>query len=358
MFGSNKKQGFHITIELRDRSFDLSVYLKKDRKFSIFCEVSVAHNLEPENGFDDEDMKQFASILNKSFIKLGDATVTKLPQGKKIVIESAKCIIFPPWFFVDELVNIPLTKTNEALILTKRHIIDSLKRTDFALLSPESKVSAYGYKKSVLETLVENIYMNGYKIPHPLGKKSKNITIDASMYTVAAQILDSLNGEMRFHLNKDPKIITLPKMLVEYVGLRHVSLPATYIALERKLTSIIQIHSVEPDVYNFHTINMGTDTILELIMNKLGVSRELAISYLKMNADKTLSDDIAKSLNDELSLFWDKWKAEVGIFIAKYGSSAVSRELLFRESFLPTLLAIGFPFKLRKISNAIIGVIG
>jgi len=310
--GSKKnKNGFHVVVEVRDRSLDLHLLAIEGDKFSALSEVSMSHRIVAEDGLTQEKIKEFSDILNKAFAKLVEATRKKIGDTDRIKIKSSQVVIFYPWFVVEEKNNIQIGSSSVATILSQKNMEEALRNIDTGGLPSAHPVAAYTYKKTIIETVVNSITLNGYIVPEPSGKKSKNIMIGASIYTAAAGILDILKKDVKFHTELEPEIITLPKSLALYINKTVKNNPVLYINVEADNTCITSITPGSSLVYKSKFVDIGEEDIIEKVMEESNTTRDIALSYIRLVHEQALTPEVSALVKSAFDKVVGEWKTLV-----------------------------------------------
>ena len=324
------KDGFHVVILLRDTTIELSLLVVSGKKYSLVSKAVLAHRITPENGFMSDEVTSFEKLLDGAFESLYKETRKKIGNAK-IKINGSRVILFYPWFNVEERNDIEIGKKDEIIHLSTKFIEETLHNIiESPAIEKGSPVAEYTYKKTIVETFVHSISLNGYTVPEPLGKKSKNIVIGVTTCTAAAGMLAILNKKTEFHTGSVAPIYTLPKLAAVYSDIRALNTPALFIDIERENTSICSVGATTVTHRSKFT-NIGVDDILKMVMKKTGVTKDIALSYMRLSDENLVTEDISLTVFNAIHEVMPLWESAVNDAVSQLDSNFPSKILVCCE---------------------------
>lgn len=325
------KDGFHVVILLRDTSIELSLLVVAGKKYSLVSKAALAHRITPENGFMSKEVSSFEKLLDEAFENLYKATRIKIGNAK-IKISGSSVVLFYPWFNIEERNEIEVGKKGEVVHLSAKLIEETLNNISTSpSLEKGSPVAEYTYKRTIVETFVHSISLNGYEVPEPLGKKSKNILLGVTICTAAAGMLAILDKKTEYHTGSVAPVYTLPKLAAVYSDLRALRTPALFIDIERENTTICSAGATALTHRSKFT-SIGVDDILKMIMKKTGVTKDIALSYMRLSNENLVTEDISSAVSNAIKEVMPLWESSVNNAVSQINSDFPSKVILCCES--------------------------
>jgi hypothetical protein len=324
----NKNQnGFHVIVEVLPQSISLRFLAVEGRNYSELEKVELSHRITPENGLTQTELQKFESILSKGFGELGDKAKRKIGQNTKLKIKSSTAIIFYPWFVAEERDDIRIGKPGEMNTIREGAIEDALMNIKESDQDGKHLLSQYAYKKSVVETFVNSIKLNGYSVANPIGKKVRDVILSASYYITAGAVLDCLKKEILFHTGAVPRIVTFPHAC----ALSAETAGSLFIYVDSTATTICSVTEKVPLIYASQMIPGGISQIIENVVKKSGTAKEVAQSYMRLALDGMLADDVSlivKSARDEALA---SWKSKIDDALSHMNTQWMKKIILCRD---------------------------
>ena len=334
-FFSKLNSGFenlHVLVEVMSNSIIFSILLAKGRSYGKLASVSIEHQAMGGSDFLQKDIQKLDTVLSKGFTGLRKAVEIKIGKkykdGSDMKIKSSTVILYSPWFSVKKEVNLAIGNKEQKNFVTKKSI-------ELALSQFESRGEA-------LEMFVDEIKLNGYRVSNPIGKKVEHVSVSAFFYLAPKKLTDCITKEINFHTSTSPKILTSPKSYALF-ALRHaMKLPALFICVENQRTSVVQVSEgnflSDFPCYTSQTIDFGLNQLVEILMKKSGIDKQMAFSYLRLLNDDMLADRaslMTKSARDE---GLEIWKSKINSLALRGNKKfLLCREPKFSEIFIKTL---------------------
>ncbi len=308
---NKNRDGFYIVLEVLDSSIAFSLLAVKGKSYEALAQVSLSHRISVSDGLNQPEIKKFADIITKGFTLISEKVGKILTKKNKIKIRNAVAVIFYPWFSFEKRENIQVGRQGEMNYIRVEAVEDALRGSVLSGLQDDHPIAAYIHKRSIIETFINDIRLNGYSVSNLIGKKAKDIKISACFYTSYKALLDCLKKEIHFHTSVNPKIITFPRACALFAKRVSLKSPALFIGVEDKMTSICSVSEEPSMVYKIQTIDFGLDDIIKSVMEKSGSEREVALSYIRLLDEGLLTDNISNLVKSALEDAIEDWKSKV-----------------------------------------------
>lgn len=341
LFSSSNKNhdGFNVVLEILDSSIIFHLLLVDNSQYTQFSKVSLSHHILPGDGLSQGELKIFQSIIEKGLFKLAEEANKKLGKKMKIKVKKVTAVLFDPWFSLENHDDIQVGKPGEESQVGEKLLEEAIKKLEPEGLPKNNPLSSYARNKSMVETFIHSVKINGYTIGNPLGKKAKDIRISASTYTASAALLEVLKKEMEL-IHGEQLIITFPKCCSIYSNISNLLGPIVFIDIEENNTPIVFISGDSPFVSPTKVIDIGINQLINAVIKSTGSTRDIALSYIRLSGEDALSDDVSIVVKGAIGQTLSDWSSKVLSSIAEWSPYHSKKVIISRqEKFLPLFLS-------------------
>ncbi len=274
----------------------------------------------------ERSREQFEKRILNEFAQLVSEMKTKdvpIAMAKGVHIEEALVVLASPWY-VSETSMVKMREQKEFLVTDR--LLDSSK---------ENIVKAYRDAHEVdialLEQRILQISLNGYKTADPLKKKA--MELDMSVFTSFSRksSLDEIRRviDQSFHI---PNIKIHSHSLVAFTVLASISTNIDrYILADitSRLTELVVVkHGYLAESASFPK---GKNYIIEVISKSMGVSEEVASTFLRNKDNNILEPALEEKISSALEEARVTWLKEftAALSVLSSGSSLPKHFYLF-----------------------------
>jgi len=240
-----------------------------------------------------------------------------LAQGDGKKISRALCSLSSPWF-VSETKTVKINQ-EKPFEITNSFLKDELDKE--ILLLEKSDLAKYNSQKiqdsEIIEKIVVDIKLNGYKIENPIGKKAKSVELSFFISMSQESILDGIEEliSKNFHLKE---ILFHSFTLVSFTAIRDMyDRVSSFLMIDitGEVTDVTLVK--KQNLIKTVSFPFGTHSMLRDISDGLKIDSGEALSAFKLFSANSLN----KTKTKEIVLILEKskkdWLQELGVALNK-----------------------------------------
>jgi hypothetical protein len=267
-------------------------------------EVSLDANLEAK----------VMSLLEKAITLLVSQEIPKLGSAviKEKNVDYAQVVLSSRWY-ISKLANITISK-DKSFKLDESTLHDTLNEQE-RIFEEEALSGVYqpltGVDIHMIEREVLAVSLNGYDAPNPYDKLTRYAELSLYMSLVQQKFLKKVSEIVKKHFHiHEIQFHTSPLVFFRTIPLLfpHEN-EALLVEVSGESTQVSFV--VHNSIVESNNFSNGRNTTLRDIMNKLGVTQEIAISSVRLSEVGTLDKDAETNLQNVLLNDATNWNKEL-----------------------------------------------
>ncbi len=232
-------------------------------------------------------------------------------QSYPKTIAQVHYVLSSPW--IASYARVIGKKYDRPTAITKKSIKELIGREREKYLSKDAD------NEEIAEEKIFDIRLNGYSIPQWDGKIANTLEIAFAASIVPKNVVERFR-EVALHTLHTSSIYFHSSLLLHHIGVQHL-LP------NKDSYALVHIHGELTDVVIvekhtcvfFGSFPVGINTVIRAIANSLGVSLEVADSYLTIYTSGKIESDSQKKVAALLNDISEGWVAEYEKLLADSG---------------------------------------
>ena len=223
-------------------------------------------------------------------------------------IHEIYCVFSSPWY-MSQTKTIKIEKA-KPFVVTK-HFVDDVAMNEEKIFRAAIEKGDYshifGGPVNVIEHHIVETRINGYGVDNPYGKTGQTFELSLFTSVAAEEILNAVQKEIHKHFNfRTCRFFSFS--LISFSSIRDM-FPTDQDFMFLDITGEVTDVSITRKNVLLETISfpLGRASLVRRLAKSLSVSPEVALSYIRLQAEGGLSADQGDRLTKSLAIFKQEW---------------------------------------------------
>lgn len=223
-------------------------------------------------------------------------------------IKHGFCVFSSPWYTSETQVK--KNHNDTPFTVTQKYIDDSVHEEEqkfLASLKGANYEKMFGPDIQVLEKKIIHTKLNGYEVEHPFDKIAKDLEITFFSSYISRSIIAAIEQTLH-HYSYGTSIQFHSYALASWNAVRDIY-PGIhdflFVDITGEVTDIMLTQNTV--LHETHSFPLGRNMVLRKIVNELGVSPEVALSFLSTYTKKSLDKVFEEKMKNIMSTSQEFW---------------------------------------------------
>jgi cell division ATPase FtsA len=304
LFKKGKDNGvLKIALDIRSSSIGGALFIHRKNETPLI-KYSFRKDVYFESTQNNEDFVDRMMVLLDDVLKKIQSTglvkITEDLQNKKI--EEVICVFASPWY-KSQIKNFNIKK-DEEIKFTEKVLGNLIKEK-------EKIIKVNTDEEVIVDDKILSVYMNGYEVEDPIGKKSANISVSFYTGIIGKQTMNTVSEKIRNVFTvENINFTTHPVSIISVIKSRYKSLKDFLIVdIGGEMTDLGLFKGSV--LQNVVTIPRGINYFVRKLQKDCSFDKNTAISHLNLIYDDKIHETCAPKSKTLVKRVEKEWLTEI-----------------------------------------------